>query len=114
MRSSYLYQGQILLVVSHNKTLRIGGQLYKRIPRLLPLALSQLLVDYLVLVRPLEIRLVEHVYAAGAGCIEVCGVHVAWRDMDRAVGSCAASISKEFTNAAAAARNIGARLATFV
>ena len=56
LRSMFLYQGQILLVISHNKTLRMSGQLRKRIPRLLPLELSKLLNEYLILVRPLQIR----------------------------------------------------------
>ena len=54
-RSLYVYGEQLVMVIRYNKTLSATGAMGKKIARLLPVQVSQMLLEYLVLVRPVQI-----------------------------------------------------------
>ena len=60
VQSLYLYQ--VLMVIRYNKTLSMSGAMGKMIARLLPVGVSQMLLEYLILVRPVQTRLAPLVY----------------------------------------------------
>ena len=63
-RRLYVYGEQLVIVILYNKTLSATGAMGKMIARLLPVQVSQMLLEYLVLVRPVQIRLARTVYEA--------------------------------------------------
>ena len=59
-RSLFSYKSrQLILVLSHSKTLRMTGRLRRKVVRALPTGVSHILLEYLFLVRPVEILIMK-------------------------------------------------------